>query len=42
MREDSASGSLKMLSTLPNATRTAAIGLPGEQVYALRSQATRA
>ncbi|MBM3378888.1 MAG: hypothetical protein FJY39_03975 [Betaproteobacteria bacterium] len=42
LREDSASGILKTLSTLPNATRPAAIGLPGEQVYAVRFQGNKA
>lgn len=36
LREDSASQSLQTLATLPNATRPALLGKPGEQVYGVR------
>ena len=36
LREDSAAAKLVTVATLPNATRTAAIGKPGEQVYGVR------
>ena len=36
LREQAADGSLQTLATLPNAQRPAALGKPGEQVYAVR------
>ncbi len=42
LREDTATGQLKTLATLPNASRPAPIGLAGEQIYAVRFVADRA
>jgi len=42
LRENPADKSLVALSTLPNAQRSAPIGLPGEQVYAVRFAGPRA
>lgn len=36
LREDSATQTLKLLATLPNSSRPAALGKPGEQVYGVR------
>lgn len=36
LRERSSDQTLQVVSTLPNTTRTAALGKPGEQVYAVR------
>jgi len=42
LRENPADKSLLPIATLPNARRTAPIGLPGEQVYAVRFAGPRA
>jgi len=42
LRDDPSTRSLKLVSKLPNATRPAAIGLPGEQLYASRFIGNRA
>ncbi len=42
LREDASSQRLQTLATLPNAQRPAPIGLPGEQVYAVRFVGDRA
>jgi len=42
LKDDPSSRSLKLVSKLPNATRPAAIGLPGEQLYASRFIGNRA
>ncbi len=41
LREDSASATLKAVSTLPNARRPAPLGKPDEQVYAVRFDGAR-
>ncbi len=42
LREDATERQLKAVATLPNSTRPAPIGLPGEQVYAVRFAGDRA
>jgi hypothetical protein len=42
LRENPADKSLQTIATLPNARRSAPIGLPGEQVYAVRFAGPRA
>lgn len=42
LRENPSSGTLETLSTLPNPKRPEALGLPGEQIYAVRFQSDKA